>query len=310
MEGFIAFVIVIILFALSQYTEPKKTSNDKKEMGTSLFSEAFAKWKVLMASNLLSIVGWFVYGGIALHLLYRFAFAYLPSESLAIVKTIPSFATIEFIIFVVGSVILYRMYREKHPKKIAMQKETKVSFEPPKEPTMWSDWKTWVMIALGYVLWGIAQALQIFHGGPFHPGIAILPDGMFYLPYSGIFYAVLLGAFVVLAMCSVDPRIRALGFAFGIFCFIASLENFWFVPHNVPNMVYIPAMRFLGGTGILFPADPVVSWQWIAAGVGTLWALAKSCGKKSEEGDFIGIIVLMIAVSLFFPQLLHQLAHL
>jgi hypothetical protein len=302
MESILAFVIVIIIFALSQYTESQKTPNGNKETETSLLSDVFGKWKTWMKDNGISIIGWFIYGAVSLHLLYRFVLVHLPSESLAVIQAIPPFAALEFLVFAVGTVMLWKMNK---PKQETPQTGTKPAPVPQKVLTVRNDWKTWVLAVLGYVLWGIGCELNIFGGGLSYAELAMLPEGMLYLPYAGISYAALLGAFVVLAMCSRSATIRTLGFGLGLIFAFASFNGFWFMPYGATHVVPIPALQFLGGTGIYFPADPMVPWEWIAAVVGLLYLFAKNIPKKSSDSDVIAVIVLIIAATIFLPQMMY-----
>ncbi|MCX6739546.1 MAG: hypothetical protein NT098_05900 [Candidatus Parcubacteria bacterium] len=187
------------------------------------------------------------------------------------------------------------------------KKETKIS-SGSKKTTLWSDRKTWAMIALGYILWGIGQSLCIMNSGPFHPPIIPLPSGMFYLPYSGIFYAVLLSVFFYLGIHSKNALVLVFSFFFGGVCSLVSIWSFWFVPYSSPHLVRIPVLQHIGILGIPFSSDPVISWGWIVVTVLFLYVVARIIGQKEKDYSFsevLGNIVLITAVSIFLPQLLY-----
>ncbi|MCX6735685.1 MAG: hypothetical protein NTZ13_01220 [Candidatus Parcubacteria bacterium] len=200
---------------------------------------------------------------------------------------------------------LFAFFWWKTKKKITVdsgKKETKVS-STPKKITFWTDWKTYLMFFLGYVLWGIGQAVCITKGGPFHPVITSLPDGMFYFPYTGIFYAVLLSTFFILAIRSLNGFTSLFGVVFGGICVIISIIGFWFAPYNIAHMVYIPILRHVGLSGILFPADPIISGKWVFLGIVLAYIAAKSLPKKPLDSDIMTVIVIVIATAIFLPQL-------
>ena len=204
-----------------------------------------------------------------------------------------------FVFFVISS------NKTSRKAKTIEKKETKIS-SVPKKVTFWTDWKTYLMFFLVYVLWGIGQTLLITKGGPFHPAIAPLPSGMLYLPYSGILYAILFATFFYLGILSVNPMILVFSCFFGFICVIASIWGFWFVPYSVPHMVYIPALHYVGITGILFPPDPIVSWVWIVIGIVSLFIFVMVIGRK--EDDFyrpLIVIIMITSVSIFLPQFFH-----
>ena len=195
---------------------------------------------------------------------------------------------------------LWRVKRKK-VKTEEEKKETKTLAVP--RATFWRDWKTWVMIVFGYTLWGIGQSLCIMKGGPFHPAIVPPPDGMFYLPYSGIFYAVLLSAFFILAMRSLNGFISLFGLIFGGICVFASITGFWFAPYNTAHLVFIPVLRYIGLNGILFPSDPIISTKWIFLGFVFAYIAAKTFPKKQLDSDILSVMVIILATVLFLPQL-------
>ncbi|MFA5830672.1 MAG: hypothetical protein WC878_02465 [Candidatus Paceibacterota bacterium] len=251
-----------------------------------------------------SWLGWGSYLFISLHLFYRFVLAHLPSESLAVVRAIPPFAALEVLVFIVGTVMLWKMYKTK--PEAAVPAGTKAVPVPKKEPTILGDWKILLMMALGYVLFGIGQELNIFNGGLSYTGLTLLPEGMLYIPYTGLFYAALLMTFLLLAMTSDNDSITMLGYGLGLIFAFASFNGFWFMPYNAAHMVHIPALQFLGGTGIYFPADPMVSWKWIAGAVFLSYLFAKSIHtKKSINTDVGAVVVLITAAAIFLPQLIH-----
>ena len=214
--------------------------------------------------------------------------------------------------FIAISIIigLFAFFWWKTKKKTIVEpekKETKI-FSGSKKATLWSDWKMWVMIALGYTLWGIGQSLCIINGGPFHPPITPLPPGMFYLPYSGVFYAVLLSTFFYLGIRSKNALVLVFSFFFGGVCSLVSIWNFWFVPYSSSHMVRIPVLQHIGILGIPFSPDPVISWVWMIAIVFFLYTIARIIGQKEKDYSFsrvLGNIVLITAVSIFLPQLFY-----
>ena len=284
----VALIILLFVFGISALLiSIVYVSNQTVETGTKkqLTESKVSLWKWF---------GLFVYIPVSLHLVYS-----LISSSVSTGNLIFSpFILFEILVCIVGSIIIWKKYKESKLKNTGKNVQNL---------TVWVDWKTWVMIGLGYVLWGIGQTLCIAKGGPFHPEIAPLPDGMFYIPYSGILYALLLTSFVLLAMRSQNAWIFLFGILFGLTSTLVGLLKFWFVPYSVAHLVYIPVLRYIGIPGILFPADPVVSWMWVAIGIIFLYSSACLVYKERNEMTKIigtlGNVVLIVSAVIFLPQL-------
>lgn len=295
----IVLMIPILIIIVSNNASRKK-QDTKKTTDNEISLKKVFPW-----------IGWSVYVVIFLHLLYRYLWVYVPDESLAFVGVIPKFILVECLFLIIGAFVFLQKRKEKRrkeEKEEEVKKGKKSNIAPQQETTLWSDWKTYMLIVLGYVSWGVVREMHffsIFENGPSYDGIALLPEGMLYFPITGIFYAALLGTCVILAMLSLDARIRALGFAFGIICSCASIYSFWFMPYNDVHMVVVPALRYLGGSLVSFPADPLIP-NWLAgAGVLTSYIFALSLSKKQRNSDMVAVIILIIAVALFLPQLIH-----
>jgi len=187
-------------------------------------------------------------------------------------------------------------------KKNIEQKDVKTS-SVPKKVTFWTDWKTYITVLLGYILWGVIQTQHFFTGGPCYRGIIETSGGLFYLPISGIFYAVLFAIFIYLMLLSVNPFVITFGLVFGVVFTVMSIFCFWFIPYNETHIVII---QFIGNFRIPFPPDPFVSWKWIVIVFGTLYTVARIINRKNHIFSQVPAnMVLIIAIALFLPQLFY-----
>jgi len=210
------------------------------------------------------------------------------------------------IISVSVAVFVYKTFFVKSSKKKTDEtdkKGTKTTVSVPRNVTFWTDWKTYVTIILGYLLLGIIQTQHFFTGGPCYRGIIETSGGLFYLPISGIFYAVLFATFIYLMLLSVNPFVITFGLVFGVVFTVMSIFCFWFIPYNETHIVII---QFIGNFRIPFPPDPLVSWKWIVVVFGTLYAVARIINRKNHIFSQVPAnMVLIIAIALFLPQLFY-----
>lgn len=212
------------------------------------------------------------------------------------------------IIGVSVAVFVYKTFFVKSSKKKTDEtdkKGTKTTVSVPRKVTFWTDWKTYITIFLGYILWEIWKSQQFFNHRSFHSVMERLPDGMLYLPIMGIVFAILLGIFVYLALHSKSPFVVTFGLVFGCICVLAGLFNSWFLPYGEAHTLCLPLLQYFGGAAVQFPADPIISSKWIALGVIFTFILVKAFPKKATDSDIAAVMVLVIAAVMFIPQLLN-----
>ncbi len=211
------------------------------------------------------------------------------------------------IAFVLLTVIVFKVSNKKKtvdPKKTTVQKDVKKTSVYQKVNFL-TDWKTWIMLVFGYILFGIGQELPIFSGFS-ASGLSMLSSGKLYLPLTGIFYSLILGMFFYLLTCLKSPIVCVFGFIFEIFFAVVSIWNFWFIPYNQAHLVPLPILHYVGLNGFYFPADPIVSWWLVALGVIILYLFVGSIsGKDNFYSKVPGNMVLITAVTIFLPQLWH-----